>query len=315
MNDSPDQSSTLTLTFAPIEAALLKAFATRTNAAKPLASLRPLVWLAWLALAQWFGLAHLITPEMRQAALDLARRPGRRKADVDGQSSLLDLFPLNDGRPGIYVSFARLAFGNVREQQGDAVLDLVGITDPHEALKRAIMLGWVGGPSGNGLRFIPPTIWGLLVDHNSAAFARKGGVDEFIQAMKDRDLEWQIATSAPDPAFAKENLDECLSGVESLKKKVELLEASIAESARLPIAAPAKDPCLHKSVVLHDGKRNCTACGEPLPEPTNEKSAKFRKNAHTKLTENEEPREPTPKPKPKSSKSSPKKTTKKGRAS
>ncbi|TXH56771.1 MAG: hypothetical protein E6Q97_05830 [Desulfurellales bacterium] len=289
MNDSPDQSSTLTLTFAPIEAALLKAFATRTNAAKPLASLRPLVWLAWLALAQWFGLAHLITPEMRQTALDLARRPGRRKTEPDGQSSLLNLFPMNDGRPGVYVSFARLAFGNVREQQGDAVLDLVGITDPNDALVRANSLGWVAGPSGNGLRFIPPTIWGLLVDHNSAAFARKGGVDEYIESLS--------------------------SELASAKERIALLETSIAESARLPIAEPTKDPCPHKSVVLYDGKRNCTACGEPLPEPTNEKSAKFRKNAHTKLTENEEPREPTPKPKPKSSKSPLKKTTKKGRAS
>lgn len=289
MNDTPEQSSDIALVFAPIEAALLKAFASRTNAAKPLASLRPLVWLAWLTLAHAFGLAHLITPEMRAIAIDLARRPGRRKTDPGDQSSLLDLFPTNDGRPGIYVSFARLAFGNVREQQGDAVLDLMGITDPNEALVRANSLGWVGGPSGKGLRFIPPTIWGLLVDHNSAAFARKGGVDEYIESLS--------------------------SELASAKERIALLETSIAEGARLPIAEPTKDPCLHKSVVLYDGKRNCTACGESLPEPTNEKSAKFRKNAHTKLTENEEPREPTPKPKPKSSKSSLKKTTKKGRAS
>lgn len=268
MNDTPEQSPNLTLTFAPIEAALLKAFATRTNAAKPLASLRPLVWFAWLALAQCFGLAHLITPEMRQVALDLARRPGRRKADVDGQSSLLDLFPLNDGRPGIYVSFARLAFGNVREQQGDAVLDLVGITDPHEALKRAIMLGWVGGPSGNGLRFIPPTIWSLVVDHNSAAFARKGGVDEYIESL--------------------------LSELSTAKERITLLETSIAESARLPIVESTKATCLHKSVVLHDGKRNCTACGASLPEPTNEKVVGFRKKSHAVLTANEEPRDPPP---------------------
>lgn len=313
MNDTPDQSSSLALTFAPIEAALLKAFAARTNAAKPLASLRPLVWLAWLALAHAFGLAHLIIPEMRQAALDLARRPGRRKTDPEGQTSLLDLFPLNDGRPGVYVSFARLAFGNVRERCGDAELDLTDITTFDNALVRAHMQGWVAGPSGNGMRFIPPTIWALLAEHNSAAFARKGGVDEFIQTITDRDREWQIATGSPDPAFAKENLDECFSSIESMKKKIELLETSIAESARLPIAEPTKDPCLHKSVVLYDGKRNCTACGELLPEPTNEKAKGFRKKAHAVLTEKEEPREPAPKVK--SSKGSSKKTAKKVRVS
>lgn len=290
MNNTPDQSSNLTLTFVPIEAALLKAFAARTNTPKPLASLRPMVWLAWLALAQWFGLAHLITPEMRQAALDLARRPGRRAADPKGQSSLLDLFPINDGRPGIYVSFARLAFGNVRERCGDAELDLSGITDITGALGRAYDHGWVAGPSGNGLRFIPPTIWALVVDHNSSAFARKGGVDEYIELLS--------------------------SELASAKERIATLETSIAESARVPIAEPTKEPCPHKSVVLHDGKRNCTACGELLPELTNEKVKGFRKKSHAVLTANEDPREPTPTPqKTKPSKGSSKKTTKKGRAS
>lgn len=221
--------------FAPIERAILEAFALRSGA-KALASLRPLMWLAYLALAQAFGLAHIITPEMRAIAIDAARRPGRRKVESDGQGSLLDLFPTNDGRPGIYVSFARLKLGNVRDVQGDSVLDLTGITELPDALVKAYEQGWIGGPSGNGLRFIPPTVWGLVVDHNSAGFARNGGVDEYIATLQER---------------------------------IALLETSIAESARLPIAAkhvePIAAPCPHKEQSVTNGIRTCDACGEVLP--------------------------------------------------
>lgn len=271
--------------FAPIEAAVLRAFALRSGA-KALASLRPLMWLAYLTLAQAFGLAHLITPEMRAIAIDLARRPGRRKVESDGQTSLLDLVPMNDGRPGTYVSFARLKLGNVCDRQGDSVLDLTGITELDDALIKAYEQGWIGGPSGNGLRFVPPTVWGLVVDHNSAGFARNGGVDEYIA---------------------------------ELRARIDLLETSIAESARLPIAEPKKEPCPHKSVMLFEGKRTCTACNGTLPELPNEKVTRLRKNAHTKLTANEEPREPLPSQsgKAKASKPSAKKQSKqkKGRAS
>jgi hypothetical protein len=266
MTDStPDQASTLTLTFAPIEAALLKAFAIRTGAAKPLASLRPLMWLAFLALAQVFGLAHLITPEMRTAAIDLARRPGRRKAEPDGQLLLTDMFPMNDGRPGVYVSFVRLRTGTVRESSGDATLDLFGCHEPSTAIARAYEQGWVGGPSGNGLRFIPPTVWGLVVDHNSAAFARKGGVDEYIAALQETDRQWREATSWHEPSAAKKEIDDLLSRLQTAHERIALLETSIAESARLPIAEPTK-PCPHKSQTLgKNGARTCDDCDEPLP--------------------------------------------------
>ena len=253
--------------FAPIERAILEAFALRSGA-KALASLRPLMWLAYLALAQAFGLAHIITPEMRAIAIDAARRPGRRKVESDGQGSLLDLFPTNDGRPGIYVSFARLKLGNVRDVRGDSVLDLTGITELPDALVKAYEQGWIGGPSGNGLRFIPPTVWGLVVDHNSAGFARNGGVDEYIGELRS-----ELYVS---------------------KERIALLETSIAESARLPIVEPTKEPCMHKGVMLFEGKRACTACGELLPDLPNEKVTKMRKNAHRTLTTNEEPREPLP---------------------
>ena len=246
--------------FAPLEKALLEAVALRSGT-KALASLRPLVWLAYLALAQSFGLAHLITPEMRVAAVDAARRPGRRKAESEGQGSLLDLFPMNDGRPGIYVSFARLKLGNVRDVQGDSVLDLTGITELPDALVKAYEQGWIGGPSGNGLRFIPPTVWSLVVDHNSSGFARNGGVDEFIA---------------------------------TLQKRIALLETSIAEGARLPTATIPEELCEHKSVTLFDGVRTCNSCKATLPNLPNEKVARMRKNAHAKLTENEEPRESLP---------------------
>jgi hypothetical protein len=328
---TPDQTSTLTLTFAPIEAALLKAFALRTGAPKPLASLRPLMWLACLALAQWFGLAHLITPEMRTAAIELARRPGRRKVEPDGQSSLLDLLPMNDGRPGVYVSFVRLRTGTVRESSGDAALDLYGCHEPSTAIARAYDQGWVGGPSGNGLRFIPPTIWGLVVDHNSAAFARKGGVDEYIAALE----------AARADAIEREGIvrDELVRERTSLEHRIAELQtnldkalSSIAESARLPInehasnshlsemvipcshkgsiskgrrtcdgcgeplpiAEAKKEPCSHRSVTLFDGKRTCNICREVLPELPNEKVTKFRRKAHVTLTANEDPREPLP---------------------
>ena len=254
--------------FAPIERAILEAFALRSGA-KALASLRPLMWLAYLALAQAFGLAHLITPEMRAFAIDAARRPGRRKVEQDGQSSLLDLFPMNDGRPGIYVSFARLKLGNVRDVRGDSVLDLIGITELPDALVKAYEQGWIGGPSGNGLRFLPPTIWGLVVDHNAAGFARNGAVDEYIASLESLNDQWQKATGAPVPDAAKRKIEEWLAGVESLEKKVDLLETSIAESARLPIAAkhvePIAAPCPHKEQSVTNGIRTCDACGEVLP--------------------------------------------------
>lgn len=244
--------------FAPIERAILEAFALRSGA-KALASLRPLMWLAYLALAQAFGLAHLITPEMRAIAIDAARRPGRRKVEPDGQGSLLDLFPMNDGRPGIYVSFARLKLGNVCDRQGDNVLDLTGITELDIALVRAYEQGWIGGPSGNGLRFIPPTVWGLVVDHNSAGFARNGGVDEHIETLT---LELVKA-----------------------RERIALLETSIAESARLPNAAT----CLHKSQTVVKGKRTCDACGEELAPIDNGGRVKSTSKASLKESPKKKP--------------------------
>jgi hypothetical protein len=262
-----------TTLFAPIEAAVVKAFALRSGD-KALASLRPLMWLAYLALAQWFGLAHLITPEMRTMATELARRPGRRKTEPDGQTSLLDLMPLNDGRPGTYVSLARLALGNVCDRQGGDVLDLIGITELPDALVKAYEQGWIGGPSGNGVRFIPPTIWGLVVDHNSAGFARNGGVDEYVAALQETDRQWQIATGANDPHEAKELADLRASQMvnhmterDNLYERIGLLETSIAESARLPTTPiAAVESCPHKSQTLgKNGARTCDDCNEPLP--------------------------------------------------
>jgi hypothetical protein len=256
--DMTDPKADPSKLFAPVEKAILEAFVLRSGT-KALASLRPLMWLAYLALAQWFGLAHIITPEMRAVATDLARRPGRRKAEPDGQSSLFESIPMNDGRPGVYVSFVRLRIGNVRESSGDAVLDLHGCHEPTTAIVRAYEQGWIGGPSGNGLRFIPPTIWGLVQDHSSAGFARNGGVDEYIATLLGR---------------------------------IDKLETSIAEGARLPTAELSKEPCPHKSVTLFDGERTCNSCKATLPKLENEKVATFRKKSHDVLTTNEDPREP-----------------------
>lgn len=278
--------------FAPIERAILEAFALRSGA-KALASLRPLMWLAYLALAQAFGLAHIITPEMRAIAIDAARRPGRRKVESDGQGSLLDLFPTNDGRPGIYVSFARLKLGNVRDVQGDSVLDLTGITELPDALVKAYEQGWIGGPSGNGLRFIPPTVWGLVVDHNSAGFARNGGVDEHIAALESSRADAIEREGVVRDELARERM-KLEHRIAELQAELDKALASIAESARLPIVEPTKEPCPHKGVMLFDGKRTCTSCNEPLPDLPNGKVTKMRKNAHKTLTTNEEPRDPLP---------------------
>jgi hypothetical protein len=278
-NDSTEQTPQLAATFAPLEAAILTAFALRSGSAKPLASMRPLVWLAYIALAQWFGLAHLVTPALREAAFDAARRPGRRKNE-SSQLSMFDLVPSNDGRPGVYVAFVRLKLGNVHERQGDTTLDLTGITELPDALVKAYEQGWIGGPSGNGLRFIPPTVWSLVEDHNSAGFARRGGVDEYIATLEETNRQWQSATGTSDPEVEKDISEQRMAVIDRLTKDLELSQATVAQLgndlaiAKTSIAESARLPnddslCTHKHQSQNKGDRTCDDCSAKLPPVIN----------------------------------------------
>ncbi len=154
--------------FAPLLRDMLVAFAARVPpGSKPPLTHRPLVWLAWLALASCLGLAHLITPELRTAAIDAARRPGRRVKSPEGQASLFDLIhPEGDGLPGVYVSLRQLRAGNVHLSCGSSTLDLSHYPSPSSACAEAFEKGWGVIPAPNGLRFIPPTACMLIV-HDS----------------------------------------------------------------------------------------------------------------------------------------------------
>lgn len=155
--------------FAALLQAILTAYAARVPPGfKPPANHRSLVWLAWLALASFLGLGHLVTTELRDAAERTARRPGKKNVIPEGQTSFVDIIPpQEDGLPGVYVSLVRLKAGTVRVSCGSYELDLYGCFEPLAALREAYRVGWGFVPAPNGLRFFPPTVCALVLNDPS----------------------------------------------------------------------------------------------------------------------------------------------------